>query len=372
MDWSALDVIPHLAQLPEESACLWRALLLRKGVFAASTIHEWKSLLDAAPRTIAPTLFVNLPHTEFFHLRQVYGFPLMHVPILPKEPDLSRLLASAVAMPIPNLLRQSQIASEITRNVQGTQLVVLLVLDGLAYEDVLEWKYPGNWSWARRPCIVDGITLTTTGMPRVIGHPPLAHQLFQLGYKQHLGFTYWERNNNDLTDTLFAEFSKGQITRVSEFAQVLDRLADSEFDSPTYVQIVRSGLDQFVHRYRERPNIRGFLRELEFAVQDLLELLTSFQCSVRVYITADHGILWYDHQNVVAVAENLPSARYFTNDTHVTFDGFIRICETSGCYMVTVGPDHICRHRHANEWGFHGGISGRESLIPFLALEYRP
>jgi hypothetical protein len=148
----------------------------------------------------------------------------------------------------------SKLRPRFTRNVQGTQLVRPLDFWMVWHLKMyLEWQYPGNWSWARRPCIVDGITLTTTGMPHVIGHPPLAHQLFQLGYKQHLGFTYWERNNNDLTDTLFAEFGKGQITRVSEFAQVLDQLADSEFDSPTYVQIVRSGLDQFVHRYRERP-----------------------------------------------------------------------------------------------------------------------
>ncbi|MFN8469222.1 MAG: alkaline phosphatase family protein [Caldilineaceae bacterium] len=372
MDWSELNVIPHIVQLPGETSCLWRAVLLQHGILVPITLHQWKGILDAAPRATAPTVFVDLSPNEVYQLRHIYGFPQVQMPLLPDEPDLSRTLVDALSSPIPDLLRQSQIAFEIARQAAGAHIIVLLVLDGLAYEDVLDWQYPANWQWTRRPCFVDGITLTTTAMPRVIGLPPLAHRLFQQGYKQHYGFTYWERDSNDLTDTLFAEFSKAQLTKVSEFSQILDRLADSNFSAPTYVQIVRNGLDQFVHSYRERPNVRNFLRELEHAVWDLLDLLATFQCSVRVYVTADHGILWYEKQPVTTISTNSPSARYVTTETHVNDDRFTRICEASEDYTVAVGPYHICRNRRVNEWGFHGGISGRESVIPFLTLDYRP
>lgn len=372
MDWSTLGLIPHLVYLPEESACLWRALLLQRGVFAPRTLQEWKSRLDAAPNSLPTTLFVDLSSEDSNQLRQIYGFPNINIPLLPEEPELSQALANALETPIPDLLRQSEIASEIARGAPGSQVVVLLVLDGLAYEDVLDWRYPANWQWKRRPCIVDGVTLTTAAMPRVIGTPPLAHRLFQKGFKQHLGFTYWERDSNALTDILFAEFSKNQLMKVSEFAQILDHLVDSSFNTPTYIQIVRDGLDQFVHRHRERPDIRNVLRELERSICHLLDLLATLRCSVRVFVTSDHGILWYQQQTVITGPGNVQSARYVADEVDGTDNRFFRISDMSGDYTVIVGPQHICRNRRNNEWGFHGGISGRESLIPFLMLDYRP
>jgi hypothetical protein len=372
MDRSALDVIPYIAQLPEETACLWKATLLRQGISVPASLHQWKHLLDEAPRNLAPTLFVDLPPGETYQLQQIYRFPKMELRLLPDEPDLSHTLVGALGTPIPDLLTQSQIASEVTRTAQGAHIIVVLILDGLGYEDVLKWRYSNKWQWTRRPCFVDGATLTTAGMPRVVGSPTLAHRLFQQGYKQHFGFTYWERDNNDLTNALFAEFSSSQLMKVSEFAQILDRLAGMRFDTPTYVQIVRNGLDQFVHSYRERPDIRHYLRELDKSIQNLLDLLTTFQRHVRVHITADHGILWYEQQTVVAITENPRSARHVAGDFDVSDSRFARIHEPSASYTVAVGLDHTLRRRHTNEWGFHGGISSRESLVPFLTLDYRP
>lgn len=372
MDRLALDVIPHITQLPEETAGLWRATLLRQGIIVPTSLHQWKSLLDETPRSFAPILFVDVPPGDAYQLQQVYGFPKMELPLLPGEPELSQALVSALDTPIPDLLPQSQIASEVTRTAKGAHIIVMLILDGLAYEDVLEWQFRNDWQWTRRPCFVDGATLTTTGMPRVVGSPTLAHRLFQQGYKQHFGFTYWERDNNDLTNTLFAEFSSGQLMKVSEFAQILERLADMRLDTPTYVQIVRNGLDQFIHSYRERPDIRHYLRELEKSIQNLLDLLTTFQRHVRVHITADHGILWYEQQTVAAITENPRSARHIAGDLSVSDSRFSKIHEPLASYTVAVGLDHILRRRHTNEWGFHGGISSRESLVPFLTLDYRP
>lgn len=372
MDWSSLDLVPHIAQLSEETACLWQAVYSQQGILAVNSLQQWKVRLDADPRGMPPTLFVDPLPADVHQLSQVYGFPVTHVPQLPGEPALSLALAKALSSPIPGLLKQSEIAAEIASLAHGAHIIVLLVMDGLAYEDVLNWNYPAAWKCKRRPCFVDGVTITHIGMPRVIGTPPLAHRLFLQGYKQHLGFTYWHRESNELTNALFSEFSKQQLTRVNEFADILDRLASSNFSSPTYIQIVRNGLDQFVHTYREHPNIRNFLRELELAVQQLLDILVTFQCSVSVYVTADHGILWFDGQGVVDTTDNPQSARYVPNHIYTPNDKFSRLSEASGNYTVAVGPNRIFRNRRHSEWGFHGGISGRESLIPFLALAYKP
>ncbi len=372
MDWSVLEIIPHHTRLPEETASLWRATFLQRGFCLPATLHKWKCLLDEAPQSMSPTLFVDMSLEDSHQLQQVYRFPKLEVPLLPDEPELSQVLVSALNTPIPNLLTQSQIASEIVCTAQGAQVIVLLIMDGLAYEDILAWQYPTLWQWTRRPCLVDGVTLTTTCMPRVVGSPPLAHRLFQRGYKQHIGFTYWERASNDLTDILFAEFSSNQLMRVNEFAQILERLAATKFDAPTYIQIVRNGLDQLVHNHRERPDIHHYMQNLEKSVQNLLNLLTTFRRTVRVYITADHGILWYEGQNMTAIIDNPSSARYVTGNIAMSEGRFSTINESSASYTVAVGQDQILRRRRANEWGFHGGISGRESLVPFVMLEYRP
>ncbi len=372
MNWAGLDVIPHLGHLQEETACLWQALFAQRGMLVPHSLLEWKGTLDAAPRGLPATIFVDLPPDEAYQLQRVYGFPQLDMPLLPQEPELSQVIADALDTPIPGLLRQSQIAAEIEHSAPGNQIVVLLVLDGLAYEDVVGWQYPAEWQRMRRPCLVDGVTLTQLAMPRAIGSPPVAHRLFPKGFKQHLGFTYWERESNALTDTLFAEFSKTQLTRVSEFDQILDCLADWNFNAPTFVQIVRDGLDQFVHSYRERPDIGSFLRELERSIARLLDLLATFHQRVRVYITADHGILWYQQHDIVPVAGNVQSARYVAGDVQINSNSVVRISEEAGNYSVIVGPQHIYRNRRNNEWGFHGGISGRESLVPFVTLDYRP
>lgn len=372
MDWSTLEIIPHHIRLPEETASIWRATFLQRGLCLPGTLHEWKCLLDEAPQSMSPTLFVDISAQDSHQLQYIYGFPKLEVQLLPDEPELSHILASAVNTPITGLLMQSQIASEIVRTVQGAEVIVLLILDGLAYEDILSWEYPPSWQWKRRPCLVDGLTLTTTCMPRVVGSPPLAHRLFQRGYKQHFGFTYWERANNNLTDILFEEFSSNQLMKVNEFAQILERLATMKFDAPTYIQIVRNGLDQFVHSHRERPDIHHYLQNLEKSIRTLLDLLTTFRRTVRVYITADHGILWYEGQGVAAIVDNLSSARYVTGSITMSGGQFCTVNESSTSYTVAVGQDQILRRRRANEWGFHGGISGRESLVPFVVLEYRP
>ena len=104
----------------------------------------------------------------------------------------------------------------------------------------------------------------------------------------------------------------------------------------------------------------------------LLDLLSDSQQVVRVFITADHGILWHNDQKVVSLGVNAHSARYVVG--HVATDStlMVHITDKIGKYTAVVGPYFITRSRRTNEWGFHGGVSARESLVPLFELEHRP
>ena len=372
MDWALMQALPHLVMLPQATASLWRAVFTQRGFYMPPTLQSWKSRLDAELNAMPVSIFVDPPPADLLQLRQVYGFPELVIPMLPEEPELSQVLAASLTTPISGLPRQSQLAATISQALVGTHIVGLLVFDGLAYEDVLNWQYPPGWQVSCLPCIVDGMTLTSSAMPSIIGSPPLAHRLFQLGYKQHYGFAYWDRESNELTDTMFAQFSVNQLFKVSEFAQILERIAKTDFKLPTYLQIVRNGLDQFVHGYRERPNVRHFLGEMESALHRLLDVLAAPQKPVRLHITADHGILWHADQAVVSVGEHIQTPRYKAGAFSMPDVPAVTISEPTESYSAIVGPRHIFRARRTNEWGFHGGISGRESLVPFITLDYHP
>lgn len=376
MDWQAVELIPHSVELPAACAPLWSSLIEAKGVYTPTCIREWKVRLDSNPGLMPATLFVDLPENERQHLGQTYGFPHVAAPHLPPEPELSQVLAGAMTSPIPGLLVQSRIGALIAEQSRGVGLVVLLVFDGLSYEDTLNWRFqkPNSsqfWYSRNRPCLVDGRTITESAMPRIVSNPPIGQRLFRKGYKERVGFTYWERTN-ELTDQLFVGFAPNQIHRVSEFAEVLDQLNNSTFSAPTYIQIVRNGFDQYCHGHRERPQLGFLLQELVTAINDLLDVLASSGQSVHLYVTADHGILWHDSQAVCQLASgNLPS-RHVAGEKTDTPAPTVIIKERQQTYTALVGPDHLTRKRHMNEWGFHGGVSASESLVPLIELILYP
>lgn len=376
MDWQSIERIPHSVELPAASAPLWSSLFSARGVYTPTTIREWKVRLDSDPGLMPATLFVDLPDNERQHLCRTYGFPHVIAPHLPPEPELSRLLAGAMTRPIPGLLVQSGIGTWIAEQSSGVGLVVLLVFDGLSYEDTLEWDFQNpdgsrQWCFRNQPCLVDGRTITDSAMPRIVGDPPIGQRLFRKSYKERVGFTYWERTN-ELTDQLFVGFAPNQIHRVSEFAEVLDHLNNSNFSAPTYIQIVRNGFDQYCHGHRERPQLGFLLRELATAISDLLDVLARSGQSIHLYVTADHGILWHDSQAVCQLASGNPPSRHIAGEKTDAPAPTVIIKERQQTYTALVGPDHLTRKRHMNEWGFHGGVSARESLVPLIELILYP
>ena len=358
IEW--LHAIPCLTEIPENYRALWDLCLA--DVWCPASLEEWRERIDS-PREIDAdsTLFVNLSPSDREELTQVFGFPTIEFPTLPSIDQVNQALPSRFET--TNLFKQSNVAAEITSRIRQElpQIVVLLVFDGLSFYDVVDWKLPRA---TLEPCLVDGLSVTNNAMQRLIGSPVLTHRLFELGYIRRLGFSYWERAANALTDTLFSQFPPNQLHRVTTFDEVLERLGASEWSAHTYVQIIRSGLDTVCHSHRERPDVSSLLEGLRQDILSLLAVLQKTGKSFRLFITADHGILWYTEQAILPLAQEKFKTRY-TEGNVASGDNVLTLQSDEGTYTVLTGDKVIAKNRKSNEWGFHGGISAQESLVPF-------
>ncbi|MYD63883.1 MAG: hypothetical protein F4W91_22870 [Gemmatimonadetes bacterium] len=360
-----------MATLPEETQGLWEMCL--SDIWLPSSLAEWRKKVDA-PWEV-PTkeaLFVNLPEAENKELTDTFGFPTIDLPDFPPIEWVNQKLPecfNTLCTDDSKLLRQSQLVQTVTERISYTlpDIVVFLVLDGLSLYDVADWAFPESWNLMCEPCFVDGLSVTTSGMRRLIGSPPLTHQLFTLGYMQRFGFSYWERSKNQLTNVLFSEFPPSQLFRITTFEEILDRLQNTDLPNRTFIQIVRTGLDGVCHSHREKPNIDAMLSQLKLDIEQIVEAVDSSQKTVRVFITSDHGILWFTRQKVMPFQSGSTSARY-TYSQSSPDTSRITIAESGESVTVLTGDEVIARKRKVTEWGFHGGISAQESFVPLFDI----
>ena len=358
-----LHTIPCLTEIPENYRALWDLCLA--DTWCPASLEEWRERIDSPREIDADTiLFVNLSPSDREKLTQVFGFPTVEFPALPSIDQINEALPNRFET--TNLFKQSEVATEIAGRISRElpQIVVLLVFDGLSFYDVVDWELPYA---TLEPCLVDGLSVTDGAMQRLIGSPVLTHRLFKLGYHQRLGFSYWERTTNKLTDTLFAEFPENQLHRMTTFDEVLRTIKASGWSTHTYVQIIRSGLDGVCHFNRERPNVKLLLGDLKRDILLLLEVLQETEKSFRLFITADHGILWYTDQDIVPLSQERFNPRY-TEGAIMAGDNVLTLNTDEGTYTVLTGDKVITKNRKVTEWGFHGGISAQESLVPFWEI----
>ena len=355
-----LCTIPRITEIPENYRALWELCLT--DVWCPASLEEWRDRIDS-PREIDAdsTLFVNLSPADREELIQVFGFPTVEFPAFPSIEQVNEALPSRFET--THLFKQSDVAAEIKKRIHQElpQIVVLLVFDGLSFYDVVDWELPYA---TLEPCLVDGLSITENAMQRLVGSPVLTHRLFELGYIRRLGFSYWERAKNALTNTLFSEFPENQLHRMTTFDEVLEKLGAPEWATHTYVQIIRSGLDTVCHSHRERPDVSSLLEGLRQDILSLLAVLEKTGKSFRLFITADHGILWYTEQDILPLAQEKFKTRY-TEGNVALGDNVLTLQSDEGTYTVLTGDKVIAKNRKSNEWGFHGGISAQESLVPF-------
>jgi hypothetical protein len=279
----------------------------------------------------------------------------------PLTTELNRVLLKRYDFIKANMLCQSQIADEIARSA-GSATVVLMLVDGLAYADVM--RHAPRWLSRPIPVLVDGVSTTEQGMMRIVGKPPLAQRLFDAGFRQLLGFTYWERAEEPLTDRLFAGFGD-RVRKVKSFDDVLAAL-EGENLIGAFVQIVRTGLDSAAHRQREKPDVAAMTQEVLTDFERLAILLERKGVSAQLYLTSDHGILWaHEHNLQVYEFSNADHSRHYEHEKR---SQHVLNVEFEGKAFALLEYPYLRRELRANEWGVHGGLSFEESLVPLIRV----
>lgn len=268
-----------------------------------------------------------------------------------------------------DLLCQSEIKQYIQDQVAAEGLVALIIVDGLSYEAVRESGVDAQ------PVVVDGITTTEPGYRRVIygddevsSVSTYATLLHNKEFYEDFGFTYWERGQEELSTELHSAMS--DIHRISDFEEAVETLhSEAPFPAKAYVQITRMGLDQDSHNRKEDPNRKAEVQAIVDDIRTLHETVEDLVDKFRIFVTADHGILWRDQlppDPPIACDDYHPHARYIEGEGNV--EGGRVIWESDGTVTTGLAYPYLTRDLDNTEWGVHGGFSYYESIVPLIEL----
>lgn len=299
-------------------------------------------------------------------------FPVMDAPELPHAAPINEGLPRRLAA-ARSLLTQRRVAQRIAADTQrrGYRTVVLLLVDGLSYEDTRDWPE------APEPVFVDGPTITyfaaadgrilpDVGFPAIVGRPPLAQRLAALGLGRARGYSYWDRQSNAVAALMFDGMP---LQRVGGITEALARLADEPLDG-LYVQIVRVGTDGLAHGRRE-VSAQEVAATVEAVHEDLLrvvELLRRTELPGAAYLVSDHGLLWkHEHALLEVAGCRSDHPRYAA--LPLAHDAPATRFETEGATFSLFHYPHLGAPIRANNSGVHGGLSYWESIVPFVHIE---
>lgn len=291
----------------------------------------------------------------------------------PFTPALNTILFEHFGDIGTRMLLQSQVADRIVADAIEYDLVVLFLVDGLSYQDVRWWTSSFDHTFEIEPCLVNTPTLTHLAFPNLIGVPSLAARMFDAGYHNRLGFTYWVREDNKLTDRMFQAIP--EVRKCGHFPQILTRLRDylDGLDrAKTYIQIVRTGLDGYAHGQKRKPPVVAIVEEVRQEFKELgalcVQLCSQMGLRACLYLAADHGILWRDEfePEIVGNAPANSSARWcgWRDLYHQSDEG--RRIVVEGIEYYCLGFPNLRRQLHIDEQGLHGGISFQESVVPLI------
>lgn len=335
-------------------------------VDAQSVVRE----MDAISPHPARSLLIRGRDSRYEH-----RFLTMDIPEPPDAGQVSSTLPKRLSYARKWLLNNRDVANRITdeANVQRYQTVITLLVDGLSYYDVLYWPE------VVEPCFIDGPTITfdrfvdntvrtDVGFPAIIGDPPLVRRLAKIGVRYARGFSYWHREDNDVTELLYRGIPLERITSIDEAITAIEAMDTSGL----YIQIVREGLDGLAHGRREvsEQEIESTVEAIRADMQQLVKSLQAQRLRSALYLVADHGILWKkQHEFKLQPMPGSRSARYgnipLTEGRSTPFS-----CQEQMYYLYHY--PYIGRRIRSNDSGVHGGLSGWESLVPFVRVEVIP
>jgi hypothetical protein len=264
---------------------------------------------------------------------------------------------------MPGVLVQSKVPDFFVDSVEALQpsITVLMIVDGLSFTDFLGASVI--------PCLVDGVSVTAEGMRRLVGEAHIAERLFAFGFWNRMGFSYWDRHN-ELSNLLFCTFTEGQLRKVESFDEVLAWFEAGHPKEGTYIQIVRSGLDEYAHNHRDHPPKEHVIDTIRGNVADLLCRLRRIGLPFLLFLTSDHGILWKSEspEDAVYLDEGMVPVRYY-RDTEDIPESLRQVGVWHYRDSVFSLPVTHCRRKlRSKEWGSHGGVSIAESFVPLLRV----
>lgn len=311
----------------------------------------WKMLDSYQPMPSGKYVIIDDADYRLPHIR------LKHNPFNNKLNDILLFKYEEI---MKSMLTQQDIAQEIVNKVNA-EIVVLILIDGMSYTDCIKYN--------PKPCMVNGPTITPIGFRNVIygsDDVPLMTKLYNKGYKKRLGFTYWNRQNNELTDILYRGFAENMI-KVEYFNDILQYLESTVLQPFTYLQIIRAGLDSYAHGMREKPSQDMLIEQIFDDILKLKHVLKSKGLTTNIFVTSDHGLLWKDDKHDFKIIESgRESPRYskgFYKAAHS------KIVESHGDNYTLMDYPYMLRNFKSNELGVHGGISFEESIVPFIEYE---
>lgn len=310
--------------------------------------------------------------------RLVARFPMISLREHPPIDEINRNMHFHLEYAREQLLTTHGVGATLVEDVLNHRcdIVVLMLVDGLSYGDVIEWA--NNTI----PCFVDGPSVTyrlandqatvlpTVGFPSIIGSPSIFSRLHDSGYKNALGYTYWAPNRNVISDYLF---NRIPTHRVANFEAILAQLRSFTFKQPTYIQIMREGLDGLAHSKREmsRAEIDGAITSIRQDIERMLEVLSKQKRKVCLYLIADHGILWKTEHEWKTLNITGSRSRYSTSrPDESVYTNAVRYERNSQVYYSFTYP-YLGNRIKADDSGVHGGLSYQESIVPFSKFEVR-
>ncbi|MCZ7554456.1 MAG: hypothetical protein M5U05_18070 [Anaerolineales bacterium] len=293
----------------------------------------------------------------------------------PFSQELNRVMLQRFDLISESMLCQSVIADRIlSRTSREIDVVVLMLVDGLGYEDARQAVRDGVLpsAFELEPSLVDVPTMTRAAFPNIVGSPPICVRLFRQGFYERLAFSYWTREDNALSDRIFQGFP--HVQKTGQFDLITGSLREALTeggDAKKYVQILRTGLDGYVHAQKRFPPVQAIVDQVFAEFIELTELCAELGARALLFLTADHGILWRNQFTPVLVGagHGQSSPRYCGwREVHgLKTDQYRQFkWETEDIYCLA--SPYIRRELRIDEQGVHGGISYEESIVPLVSM----
>jgi len=333
----------------------------------------------SAPEKLVEELDALAPHVERpilvsrLKARFKSRFLVLSYAACPPAEAINQYLSHRVELAQKSLITSHTIADQIIADIREKQYktVMLLLVDGLSYADVIDWpEHP-------QPCFIDGPSITFSrmpdgqidpkvGFPSIIGTPPLSRRLIDYGLPHSRGFSYWERAQNDVSEKLFAGVPLQKVNGLVESFDELEKLNLNGF----YIQMVREGLDGLAHGRREvsQSEIEATVKAIHQDFRYLIELATKKEVRGAIYLVADHGLLWKNQHNWQTIGTGSTRRPRYTVDNPNQPEYTTHFSTELQEFYLWHYP-YLGRAIRANDSGVHGGLSYWESIVPFIRVE---